>query len=329
MISLPNVRAMALFAGCASILLLSSCSQLHKKIGDDDALSGEITVIDSGETAQKESLPVSDRSVEIVAKNSGPLNEQMKAKNLELGSPIFLQIFKQESEVDLWVQPGKGKDYVLFKTYPICNFSGDLGPKLKEGDKQSPEGFYQVKPSAMNPNSSYHLSFNLGFPNKLERQLGRTGSYLMVHGNCVSVGCYAMGDDQIEELYTLAEAAFKGGQKAFAVHAFPFRMTEENLNEHKYSQWYHFWKNMKEGYDAFGSTRTPPAISVAKQSYKIRTEKDIRPEPAITTFRDGRHTIDSKGDAKVDNDKAAAEWDRIMMDERVLSSEDEESDAGR
>lgn len=155
------------------------------------------------------------------------------------------------------------------QNHPICYFSGRLGPKLKEGDQQSPEGFYKVSARQMNPNSTYHLSFNLGFPNKFDRANGRTGNYLMVHGNCVSIGCYAMTDEKIEEIYTLASAAFKNGQKRFQVHIFPFRMTEQNMQTHQKSEWLSFWKNLKQGYDFFETNKTVPKITVIDRKYTI------------------------------------------------------------
>jgi len=347
-----NLKAVALmtryflvsFLAALTFVAVSGCSEIHKlRGGSNDEKPQEIATL-----SNESQLPTSERSTEIVARQTGPLSEQLSNKGLRMGNAVFLQIFKQEGEVKVWMEPGKGQAFKLFKTYPICNFSGDLGPKLKEGDKQSPEGFYNVAPQAMNPHSNYHLSFNLGFPNAFDRSHGRTGSYLMVHGNCVSVGCYAMGDDQIEEIYTLAEAALRSGQKSFDVHAFPFKMTEDNLSEHKYSKWYHFWKNLKEGHDAFEETKIPPRIKVAAKSYKVESravaQKDILTviketdekaltkdadrkqalaEPEISTFKDGRYTKEPDVDG-VGEDKAAAEWDRIMMDERILSSEDED-----
>jgi len=186
---------------------------------------------------------------DIIQFQAQQLSTELKDKNLKLGSPIFIRIFKQSSELELWIQ--KNDSYTLFKTYPICYFSGDLGPKVKQGDKQSPEGFYYVPASMMNPNSRFHLSFNLGYPNAYDQYHGRTGDYLMVHGNCVSIGCYAMTDELIEEIYTLASAALRNGQSYFRVHAFPFRMTDDNMQKTKDSQWTDFWKNLKSGYDYF------------------------------------------------------------------------------
>lgn len=195
---------------------------------------------------------------------------------LPLGRPVYMRIFKEESELELWVgpehdPPEKGAarpgPFTLVKTYPICAWSGPLGPKLKEGDGRSPEGFYFVPPQAMNPNSSYHLSFNLGFPNAYDKAHGRTGSYLMVHGKCVSIGCYAMTDEGIEEIYAMADAAHKGGQRFFRVHIFPFRMTQARLAEHAEHPWHEFWTNLKEGYDLFEVHKRPPNVRVEDKRY--------------------------------------------------------------
>jgi len=140
----------------------------------------------------------------------------------------------------MWNRGADGT-FQLSKTYEMCTWSGTLGPKLKEGDGQSPEGFYFIKPSSLNPKSSYHLSFNLGFPNAYDRTHNRTGSFLMVHGDCVSIGCYAMTDDGIEEIYKDVEAAFAGGQVFIRVHIFPFAMTDENLAKQSENPNHGFW----------------------------------------------------------------------------------------
>ena len=117
------------------------------------------------------------------------LRGDLESKNLKIGAKVFIRIFKEEKILEFWMQEEGKKTFKLFKTYPICHYSGGLGPKLKEGDLQAPEGFYSVTKDKLNPNSRFHLSFNLGFPNALERSLGRTGSFLMIHGGCFSTGC--------------------------------------------------------------------------------------------------------------------------------------------
>ena len=199
-----------------------------------------------------------------------PLSEETKqelaAKGMTPEGSIFVRIFKDEAELEVWKDVGGGQ-FAHFKTYPICAWSGNLGPKQREGDRQAPEGFYVIKPSQMNPNSQFHLAFNLGYPNAYDRSFGRTGAYLMVHGDCSSRGCYAMTNPQIEEIYALAVAAFRGGQKAFNVHAFPFRMHDVNMTKHAGNKWIGFWRNIKEGYDLFETTNRLPGVGVRNQRY--------------------------------------------------------------
>jgi len=210
-------------------------------------------------------VPRSDRSEAAAKRVRPPLEAALRAKGLRWGAPVFIRIFKEEKQLELWVD--NGKVFKHFKTWPICKFSGVLGPKLKEGDGQAPEGFYFVLPARMNPYSRFHLSFNLGYPNTYDRAHGRTGSALMVHGNCVSIGCYAMTDPRIEEIYSLCDAALMNGQRFFRVHCFPFRMTEANMKRHAKSKWTAEWKNLKRGYDWFEKTKRPPNVEVKGKRY--------------------------------------------------------------
>jgi len=219
--------------------------------------------------AQNESqdaIPSSARSLKAIERKQPVISALLEERSMSLGSQVFIRIFKQESELEVWLQNAAGT-FSLFKTYPICTFSGELGPKEKEGDMQSPEGFYFVTPRRLNPWSQFHLSFNLGYPNTFDRSHKRTGSALMVHGNCVSIGCYAMTDDGIEEIYTLINAALEEGQPFFRVHAFPFKMTAENMVHHKQHKWFRFWQNLKEGYDWFEENQLPPNVEVANKRY--------------------------------------------------------------
>jgi murein L,D-transpeptidase YafK len=195
------------------------------------------------------------------------LDSRLAAHGLTLGAPLLIRIFKLEFEMELWMKHGDG--FRLFATYPICRWSGTLGPKLGEGDRQAPEGFYTVDAKALNPHSRWHRSFNLGFPNVLDQAHGRTGSYLMVHGGCASIGCYAMTDPVIDEIWRLVTAALKRGQRRFHVHIFPFRMTEENLAQRGNRPWSGFWRDLKPGYDLFETTRLPPGISVCQGRYVV------------------------------------------------------------
>jgi murein L,D-transpeptidase YafK len=201
-----------------------------------------------------------------------PLSAQTQALLAEKGmseqSPILVRIFKSESELEVWKAKDDGR-YYHFKTYPICDWSGKLGPKINQGDRQAPEGFYMVSAPQMNPKSKYYLAFNIGFPKSYDRAYGRTGADIMVHGDCKSSGCYAMTDGVVEEIYILARDAIAGGQESFPVQAYPFRMTTANLAKHKDDKWYGFWQNLKEGYDYFEITRQPPKIDVCEKRYLI------------------------------------------------------------
>ena len=210
-------------------------------------------------------VPSSARSRAAIERVAPVVERELRAKGLRIGSPLFIRIFKESGELEVWIE--KNARFHLFRTYEICTFSGGLGPKLRRGDLQSPEGFYFVNPGRMNPFSQFHLSFNLGYPNAYDRHHGRTGSALMVHGNCVSIGCYAMTDAGIEEIYTIADAALRNGQRFFRVHVFPFRMTSENMGNHGDSRWHRFWENLKEGYDFFERSGRPPNVEVRTGRY--------------------------------------------------------------
>ena len=223
-----------------------------------------------------------------VPKHLAPLSYQVQRDLKNLGmtadAPLMIRIFKEESELEVWKQAASGQ-YALFKTYPICQWSGELGPKTAEGDRQAPEGFYPVTPGQMNPWSNYYLSFNLGYPNKFDAAYNRTGSYLMVHGACSSAGCYSMTDEIIADIFALARESFSGGQQAFQVQAFPFRMTDENMALHADSKWYPFWQNLKQGYDAFERDRFPPKVSVCGRQYVFNMNFSVPNEARIDPVR--------------------------------------------
>lgn len=198
------------------------------------------------------------------------LDKALQKRGLAFGDEIFVRIFKAESELELWMRHDRAERFELLKTYPICAYSGELGPKQQVGDEQAPEGFYAVSKKSLNPRSNYHLSFNIGYPNAYDRAHDRTGSLIMVHGDCVSIGCFAMTDEGIEEIYSLADAALAAGQTFFRVHAFPFRMSNKNMAAHAKSQWKDFWANLKEGYDHFEKHRVPPDVAVKDKKYVFR-----------------------------------------------------------
>src|ERR1700710_192395 len=220
------------------------------------------------------------------AKANQPLSPKlvadMVAKDMDLQSPILVRLFKQEAELEVWKQARSGQ-FALLKTYPICRWSGDLGPKVREGDRQAPEGFYAITPGQMNPQSAYYLSFNIGYPNAFDKALGRSGSQLMVHGDCSSRGCYAMTDEQIAEIYSLGRESFFGGQKSFQLQAYPFRMTPLNMAKHRNNPNMPFWKMIKEGNDHFEVTRQEPKVDFCEKKYVFDAEKapDAKRDPVF------------------------------------------------
>jgi len=195
------------------------------------------------------------------------METELAEKKLERGSPVFIRAFKEERVLELFIESKTTGQFELFRTYPIAAASGQLGPKLAEGDRQVPEGFYFSHPSDMNPNSSFHLSFNVNYPNAYDRAHERTGTFIMVHGSNVSVGCLAMTDEKIEEIYTLCQAALDQGQPFFRVHIFPFRMTPERMATAIGSPHLPFWENLKTGYDLFEKNKMPPIVSVRDKEY--------------------------------------------------------------
>lgn len=190
----------------------------------------------------------------------------MKAQGMSKSSPILVRIFKEEGVLEVWKQKDTGR-FGLVKSYDICKWSGKLGPKFTEGDRQAPEGFYTVAPGQMNPKSLYYLSFNIGYPNAYDRAHDRTGANLMIHGACSSAGCYSMSDEQAGEIFAFGRDAFRGGQKSFQVEAFPFRMTPANMARYRGDPNYDFWKMLKEGYDYFELTKLPPKVDVCDGRY--------------------------------------------------------------
>jgi murein L,D-transpeptidase YafK len=208
--------------------------------------------------------------------NSKPLEKKLAKLELSPGIPLYIRIFKKEKVLELW---GKnGAHYTLLKSYPICRYSGELGPKLKSGDKQAPEGVYALTRRSLKPNSHYHLALNINYPNRYDRKHNRDGSLIMIHGKCSSIGCFAMGNIQIEEIYNMVEAAFDAGEKFIYVAIYPFRMTDKNLLEQKDSPWYSFWLNLKTGYDMFETTHVPPFVGVRDGKYVFQQRGEPLPQ---------------------------------------------------
>lgn len=252
MIDRTHVRALVTSAALAAGLLLSACN--------GDSLS----------TGAKANRPIPEK-----------LLAQIESKNMDKASPMLVRLFKQEAELEVWKQDRSG-NFSLLKTYPICRWSGDLGPKIKEGDRQAPEGFYSITPAQMNPASAYFLSFNMGYPNAYDKAWGRTGSQLMVHGDCSSRGCYAMTDEQISEIYALGRESFFGGQTAFQVQAYPFRMTAQNMAKHRNNPNMPFWKMIKEGNDHFEVTKQEPKVDFCEKKYVFDAQKPANSTRPLT-----------------------------------------------
>jgi murein L,D-transpeptidase YafK len=217
-----------------------------------------------------------------VGRSMAPLSPAMlteiEKRNMSKESPILVRLFKEESELEVWKETNEGR-YALLKTYPICRWSGELGPKIKMGDRQAPEGFYSITPGLMNPNSNYYLAINTGFPNAYDRANERTGNFLMIHGDCSSAGCYAMTDQQISEIYALARESFFGGQRAFQIQAYPFRMTPLNMAKHRNSPHMAFWRMLKQGYDHFEVSRREPKVNVCEKRYVFDAETKGKFDP--------------------------------------------------
>lgn len=210
----------------------------------------------------------SARSREAVKRTRSRTESQLNRRGWQWGNAVFIRVFKDESVLELWIKT-KTDQYELYKTFPICQFSGGLGPKMKTGDRKAPEGFYSLGTRSFNPYSSYHLSLNIGYPNKYDLHHRRTGNYLMIHGDCVSIGCLAMTDSGIEEIYALVEAAVEAGQSEVPLHIFPFRLEHVTLYRHLRFAAFDFWRELRDGYKFFERHRRPPRMAVIDGRYVI------------------------------------------------------------
>jgi murein L,D-transpeptidase YafK len=233
----------------------------------------------AGLLATVPSAVAQDRAALAEANVRPALEQALAAQRLRWGAPMLVRIFKHEGELEVWLHDGAR--YRNFRTYPICTYSGTLGPKRRQGDRQAPEGFYFVGPAQLNPRSTYHLSFDLGYPNAYDRAHRRTGDFLMVHGNCVSIGCYAMGDAQIEQIYTLLAAALRNGQRQVPVHAFPFRFDAPPRPDWRAGEWGSFWGELEPAYHAVERTGIAPAVRVVDGHYRVDAQV-AAPEGAAT-----------------------------------------------
>lgn len=234
--------------------------KMFAKLARTGVLIAAIGVAGCNDSSMKDFAPEANKPL------PDKILSDMQAKGMIRTSSVMARIFKEEGKLEIWKAKTNGR-YDLVASYDICKWSGKLGPKYTEGDRQAPEGFYTVRPSQMNPRSNYHLSFNIGFPNAYDRANGRTGQNLMVHGACSSSGCYSMTDAQIEQIYAFGRDAFQGGQTEFQIQAFPFRMTAANMARYRNDPNYDFWKMLKVGYDNFEITKVPPKVDVCEKRY--------------------------------------------------------------
>jgi murein L,D-transpeptidase YafK len=198
----------------------------------------------------------------------------IKQKKMPKYSTILMRVFKEEAELEVWKEDATGR-FQLLKVFPICRWSGDIGPKEHEGDRQTPEGFYTITPELMNPNSNFYLAINTGFPNAFDKANARDGSFLMIHGDCSSSGCYSMTDEQMGEIYSLARDSFLGGHPSFQIQAYPFRLTPANLARHRTNPHVAFWQMLKIGNDHFEATHLEPKVDVCDRGYVF----DAQPLP--------------------------------------------------
>lgn len=227
---------------------------------------------DSLATPAEFAFPSSENSRAAWINQHDWLSERLRPRDLRIGDPVHIRIFKQSRELELYLQGRNGFD--LFRIFPICDISGTLGPKRFEGDYQAPEGFYTIRPERLHPRSDFHLAFNLGYPNPFDRAMERTGSNIMIHGGCASNGCFAMTDYYMEQIYLLAEAALRNGQETIGVEIYPFRMTADNLEAHRGSRWHEFWRSLKPLYDYLLETGRPASVTSGSDGYSISADEE-------------------------------------------------------
>ena len=196
------------------------------------------------------------------------LIEHNRSASVSNDSPVLLRIFKEERVLELWRQHKDGR-FVRVSTIEICKVSGGLGPKRRYGDLQGPEGFYEITASSLNPLSREWLSINTGYPNQFDRANRATGDSVMIHGGCRSVGCYAIEDGPIQELYAAVRDALSAGQRTIQLQIYPFRMGYWNWKLHEQDQHAEFWQQLKAGYDRFEQTNQPLDIRIERNRYIV------------------------------------------------------------
>jgi murein L,D-transpeptidase YafK len=214
---------------------------------------------------------------DIFNKKEDTLKKEFEKKGL--GWPakyVYIRSFKYDAQLEVWVKNETKEQYKLFKTYHVCMQSGTMGPKRFQGDYQVPEGFYYI--NEFNPNSNYHLSLGLNYPNASDRILSdslRPGGEIYIHGSCVSIGCIPLTDDQIEELYIIASYAKANGQDFIPVHVFPVKYNVKKSMDYlttttkKNLQLQQFALQLREAFDKFEEKKQVPLVLVNKKGQYV------------------------------------------------------------
>jgi len=202
------------------------------------------------------------------------LQADLKKAGVKGKFDLYIAAYKTEGKFEVWLKTSAQQPYQLFKTYDFCAHSGTLGPKVFEGDLQTPEGFYHI--NVFNPESNFHLSLGINYPNKVDAvRTGKNqkpGGDIYIHGACATVGCIPLTDEKIKEVYILAVEAQNAGQKEIPVHIYPFKLTNANLKKYSaiYPQHKSLWETLQLGYTYFEQHKSLPIINQVKGNYIMK-----------------------------------------------------------
>jgi hypothetical protein len=174
---------------------------------------------------------------------------------------LLWRVFKDKHHLEVWANDTKGAPMKKIATYRACAMSGDLGPKHREGDRQVPEGFYRIE--YFFPDSAFHLAAKVSYPNALDRATGDPvpGGDIMIHGGCASIGCIALTDERIEELWVIGSSVIYKGEPIH-VHIFPSRDMDALIEDDAWAKNRAFWENLREGFQAFEADKRLPNIRI-------------------------------------------------------------------
>ncbi|MNK68211.1 L,D-transpeptidase catalytic domain [compost metagenome] len=202
------------------------------------------------------------------------LRTDLVAKKIGHSPFMIINAYKAEGKLEIWLKNGSDKVYQLFKTYDFCEHSGTLGPKVIEGDGQTPEGFYYI--NVFNPMSNFHLSLGINYPNSVDNfRTGKdrkTGGDIYIHGSCVTVGCIPLTDEKIKEVYLLAMFSSDLKSKKVPVNIYPFKMTDQNMKKYsaEFPTQVTFWKSLQPVFLAFEQNKTQPNVNEVKGEYLLK-----------------------------------------------------------